>query len=59
MFKFYTKGNGKDFYGAVFLNGQKVCSLYTSVYADGTIEVQIEDGNGRLVTEWEDFEESD
>ena len=59
MIKFYTKGDHRDFEGAVFLNGQKVATIYTGVYPDGTIQVQIEDGSGRLMKEWEDFEETD
>ena len=34
--------------------------VYAAVYTGGNIEVQIEDGNGHLMKEWEDFlEESD
>lgn len=60
MFKYVSKGDAQDNESALFYNGQKVCALYSSVRADGTIDVQVEDGSNRLMTEWEDFlEESD
>ena len=60
MFKYVSKGDKQDNESALFYNGQKICVLYSTVYADGTVMVQIEDGNNRLMTEWEDFlEESD
>lgn len=60
MFKYVSKGDAHDNESALFYNGQKVCVLYSTVYADGTVMVQIEDGNNRLMCEWEDFlEESD
>lgn len=59
MFKFYTKGDDRLFEGAIFLNGQKIATLYAGVYPDGEIVIQVEDGSGRLQTEWSDYEESD
>lgn len=59
MFKFYTKGDDRLFEGAIFLNGQKIATLYAGVYPDGEIVIQAEDGSGRLQTEWSDYEESD
>lgn len=57
MFKFVSKGDNYDNESALFYNGQKLCVLYASVAANGAVEIQIEDGNGRLMTEWEDFAE--
>lgn len=59
MFKFYTKGDERLFEGAIFLNGQKIATLYAGTYPDGEIEIQVEDGNGHLMSEWTDYEESD
>jgi hypothetical protein len=59
VFKFYTKGDDRLFEGAIFLNGQKIATLYAGVYPDGEIVIQVEDGSGRLQTEWSDYEESD
>jgi len=60
VFKYVSKGDSHDNESALFYNGQKVCVLYSTAYADGTVMVQIEDGSGRLMCEWEDFlEESD
>lgn len=57
MFKFYSKGDHRENESVLFLNGQKICSIYAMIYSDGEIAVQIEDGNGRLMKEWEDFAE--
>ena len=60
MFKYVSKGDSHDNESALFYNGQKVCVLYSTIYADGTVAVQVEDGNNKLMCEWEDFlEESD
>jgi hypothetical protein len=57
MFKFYTKGDDRDFEAAVFYNGQKIATVYTSIRGD-QVEVQVEDGSNRLMAEWSDFAES-
>jgi len=59
MFKFYTRGDSTIFEGAVFLNGQKVATIFAGVYPDGSIQVQVDDGNNNLMTEWTDYEEAD
>ncbi len=60
MFKFVSKGDKHDNESALFYNGQRILMVYASVNIGGEVEVQIEDGSGRLMTEWEDFlEESD
>ena len=59
MFKFVTRGKGADFDAAVFHNGQKLIHIYMSQHLN-EVEVQVEDGSGRFVCEWEDIlEESD
>ena len=57
MFKFVAKGDNYTNESALFFNGQRVCTVYAGVNPDGSMEIQIEDGNGRLMTEWEDFAE--
>lgn len=57
MFKFVSKGDDHLNESALFLNGQKVYAVYTSVDLSGEIMIQIEDGSGRLMKEWEDFAE--
>lgn len=57
MFKFVSKGDNHLNESALFFNGQKVYTAYVSVDLDGEIMIQIEDGNGRLMKEWEDFAE--
>ena len=60
MFKFVSKGDAHDNESALFYNGQRILTVYATVYTDGEVMVQIEDGNTKLMTEWEDFlEESD
>ena len=60
MFKFVSKGDNHDNESALIYNGQRILTVYAAVYTGGNIEVQIEDGNGHLMKEWEDFlEESD
>jgi hypothetical protein len=60
VFKFVSKGDNHDNESALFYNGQRILTMYVTVYADGEIMVQVEDGNNKLMTEWEDFlEESD
>lgn len=54
MFKFVTRGNDADFDAAVFYNGQKLIHIYMSKHFD-EVEVQVEDGSNRLMTEWEDL----
>lgn len=59
MFKFATRGDNNDFDAAIFYNGQRLVSVYLGHNGEG-VEVQVEDGNGKLMSEWEDFlEESD
>jgi phosphoribosylpyrophosphate synthetase len=55
MFKFVSKGDSRLNESVLFYNGQKICTVYAGVYADGEIQVQIEDGNNRLMKEWEDY----
>ena len=55
MFKFVSKGDNHDNESALFYNGQRVFTMYTMVDADGEVRVQVEDGNGRLMKEWEDY----
>lgn len=59
MFKFYTKSFEHTSESALFLNGQKIATIYAGLYPDGEIVIQVEDGSGRLQTEWSDFVESD
>ena len=55
MFKFIAKGDNHDNEAAMFYNGQRLFAVYSTVDADGEVRVQIEDGSGRLMKEWEDF----
>ena len=57
MFKFVSKGDDTTNESALFHNGQKIYTIYTGVYTDGEMFIQVEDGNGRLMHEWEDFAE--
>lgn len=57
MFKFVSKGDNYLNESALFFNGQKICTLYVGIDPAGEIQVQIEDGSGRLMKEWEDFAE--
>jgi hypothetical protein len=57
VFKFVSKGDHHDNESALFYNGQKLLTIYASVRYDGETMIQIEDGNGRLMKEWEDFME--
>jgi hypothetical protein len=60
VFKFVSKGDNHDNESALFYNGQRIATLYATVTFGGEIMVQVEDGNNKLMTEWEDFlEESD
>ena len=60
MFKFVSKGDAHDNESALFYNGQRILTTYVTVNTGGEIMIQIEDGNTKLMTEWEDFlEESD
>jgi len=60
VFKFVSKGDAYDNESALFYNGQRILTTYATVNTGGEIMVQIEDGNNKLMTEWEDFlEESD
>jgi len=60
VFKFVSKGDAHDNESALFYNGQRILTVYATVYTDAEIMVQVEDGSGRLMKEWEDFlEESD
>lgn len=60
MFKFVSKGDNHDNESALFYNGQRIATLYATVTSSGEVMVQVEDGNTKLMTEWEDFlEESD
>jgi hypothetical protein len=59
VYKFVTKGTKSDFDAAVFYNGQKLIHIYMGKHFN-EVEIQIEDGSGKLMTEWEDIlEESD
>jgi hypothetical protein len=55
MFKFVSKTVHGDSESALFYNGQKLVTVYAGVGADGETEIQIEDGQGRLMKEWVDF----
>ena len=55
MFKFVSKGDAHDNESALFYNGQRIATLYATVTVGGEIMVQVEDGNTKLMTEWEDF----
>jgi len=57
MFKFVSKGDNHDNESVLFFNGQKLCAMYCRVDTDGSVWIQIEDGSGRLMKEWEDFAE--
>lgn len=57
MFKFVSKGDNYDNESALFFNGQKILEVFVSVRQDGEIDIQVEDGNGRLMREWVDFAE--
>ena len=59
MFKFYTKSTDHTSESALFLNGQKIATLYAGTYPDGEIVIQVEDGSGKLIAEWSDYAESD
>jgi hypothetical protein len=59
VYKFVSRGTKSDFDAAVFYNGQKLIHIYMGKHFD-SIEVQVEDGSGKFVCEWEDIlEESD
>jgi hypothetical protein len=55
MFKFVNKGNEHGVHAAVFYNGQRICTLYSNAYSDGSIEVIVHDGSDRPMVEWEDY----
>ena len=55
MFKFVSKGDSHENESALFYNGQKILSLYTMVYSDGEVVVQVEDGGNHLQAEWQDW----
>ena len=57
MFKYYSKGNHNENESVLFFNGQKIASLYAMITPEGEIIVQIEDGNDRLMKEWQDYAE--
>lgn len=57
-YKFVARGEGDDFDAAVFYNGQKMIHIFMGKSGD-EFEVQVEDGSGALMGEWNDFEESD
>ena len=59
MFKFYTKSLDHTSESALFLNGQKIATIYAGLYPDGEIVIQVEDGSGSLMKEWSDYAESD
>jgi hypothetical protein len=55
VFKFVSKGDAHDNESALFYNGQCILKMYATVYTDGEVMVQVEDGSQRLICEWEDF----
>lgn len=55
MYKFVSKGDNHDNESAMFYNGQRLYTVYSYVDADGEVRIQIEDGSGRLMKEWEDY----
>ena len=55
MFKFVSKTVHGDSESALFYNGQKLITVYAGVGADGETEIQVEDGQGRLMVEWHDY----
>lgn len=57
MFKFVSKGDNSDNESALFFNGQKILEVFVAVNTEGAIDIQVEDGNGRLMREWIDFAE--
>lgn len=57
MFKYVSKGDSQENESALFFNGQKVCTVYVFVNLFGEMMIQVEDGNGKLMKEWEDFAE--
>jgi len=58
VFKFVSKGDSHNFESAIFYNGQKICTLYSNKYSDGSVEVLVQDGSGDLMIEWEDYLEN-
>jgi hypothetical protein len=58
MFKFVSKGDTHDNESALFYNGQRILSIYATVYPDGEVMIQVEDGAQHLMTEWEDYLET-
>lgn len=59
MYKFYTKSTDNNSESALFLNGQKIATIYAGLYPDGEIVIQVEDGSNKLMVEWSDYAESD
>lgn len=59
MYKFYTKSTETTSESALFLNGQKIATIYAGLYPDGEIVIQVEDGSNGLMIEWSDYAESD
>ena len=57
MFKYVSKGDSQENESTLFFNGQKVCTVYVFVNLFGEMMIQVEDGNGKLMKEWEDFAE--
>ena len=55
MFKFVSKGDAHENESALFYNGQKIMTVFSAVYPDGEVIVQVEDGGGSLQTEWQDW----
>lgn len=55
MFKFVSKGDRMDNESAIFWNGQRIATVYATVSDIGRVDVQVEDGNNRLMREWEDY----
>ncbi len=55
MFKFVSKGDSHDNESALFYNGQRLLSIYARVHTDGGVYVQVEDGNGIMCSDWEDY----
>ena len=63
MFKFVSKGGAHDNEAALFYNGQRIMTMYTTVFSDGEVIIRVEDGSDFEQAQWhdwiEDFEESD
>ena len=55
MFKFVSKGDNDCNESALFYNGQRMFTIYTTVNPFDEVVIVVEDGSGRQMKEWEDF----